>query len=386
VWDFSDLMSAGDEVPRILAKVDFSGIADRVDPKQWLDLDSVQASLQRAHPDKHVEFDLCPVRRVVGRWAVPSKTVSNYDDLVGAHVLLLAFQGMLMDAPGVELSPGNYYTHAFYLGDQEYLQSVRMFGRRTADRFVLFPMSPSLGSAVRVVTAWNAIGNRAARDDLGLVEVLALTLGATVDIFFDQVDARVNDATTDYAEALKRVEDAARLCLSSGFDTAGFGLRQHFVAWYRYWVPYHWHELLFTSDQIRGFCESYAAINKRTPGGGPPAGHYPHWGFTKYLRDSSSEAGTTEKIDEYAWTGGYQTVVEGLDITLAATWKLICQAWRGLIVAPRVGSASLALIGPEMPASVSKISFDKTRDRLDDDELDLFVAYAAARLRNWATQ
>lgn len=386
-WDFNEEVGSTSDTQALAAYFKFSGIYGVVEADAWRDLDTVRIRSAQDEIERHVEFDLRKFRWQFARWSITSTSVRHYDDWTGCQGLLLAIQGMLIDNPRVKLSSANSYTHGVTIDSLIFLQSVHIYGRSTDDQFLLFPLTPTLTSTARTVMAWNAIVERAEREHLSFREILALTVHSVVEIYYEERDVDVANAPTDYATALGDLNSAAEYCLAQLRGRTGEpGLRQHMVAWYQRLVPNHWHEALFTQQEIQGFCNALVRVS----GGTNPVTHpqrvYGEASLGRRLARFASDAGKTETVEKYAWTGGYQTTVENLEITLAPTWGLIRQAWQRLPAAFAAGSAGIALVAETQdPAVTPHVLRTGPTAVGSSGDGDMLLAYARARLRNWAT-
>jgi molybdopterin-guanine dinucleotide biosynthesis protein len=381
--DFEVIESAQED-SILAASVDYRGLYGIVQAGAWQDV-TAGAGL-RSQSDSSVYYNLRNVAKLKSKWRVSSSTVPDYYDTQGALSMALAIQGILLNSPNIRIEPGSRLTHGVSFDSIRFLQEVRLSGISTDDAFITFPQTSCFVSTARAIAAWAQIVERARRDQLSLVQLLALSIWASIAVFLDDADADVDRYPTDYHDAFLAASDRAESVM--GMDTVGqfTGVSaRHFLAWYQYWVPAHWHEALFDGDEIGDFIGRIIAVSGGDTGADVPDIVYVDRSLASRLKRYCSDAGTRESVEKYAWIGGYHQVVEGLDLDLPPTWgQLVVPAWRTSARASLVGGAVVA-------QSVSQPVGGRMDSTVGGDEqfaiegnAELLVAYAIARLRSWA--
>jgi len=355
----------------IRATVDFSGLQGFAVTGAWRDIYVLDAT---SRPES---YDLRPFRAHQGHWRLQSSSADPIEDVRGVRSLLLALQGLLAESTDVSLDERSQLTTGLKPETYEFAQVVRVHGKDVRGPVVTLPESPTLTATLRVAAAWNDLVRRAADERLALVDVFALVLRATHDIFFLDQAARLGGYDLDYRQALADVDAAAGDC----FDRIGRGdclllLHQHFLSWYQYLVPWQWNEAFFEADEIGGFCARLVETSRGTVAHSSPTRTYPNASLASGLRRVCSDAGRKEKVESSGWAGGYQVAVDTLDIQLPANWDRL----RQVFLRDRVARAA----GPEAVAQV--LSKPAEDDAQAIDASDRLLSYAIARLNNWANE
>ncbi|WP_278100900.1 hypothetical protein [Microbacterium proteolyticum] len=367
---------------RVLASIDYRGVYGAVRAGDWFDLDT-----DREDPidsANHVVYDFRPFAELVPRWRVSSSTVKDYLDTQGALSLLLAIQGVVTSDPQIRVTDNSRLTYGVTFDSIRFLQSIRIQNLATDDAFVSFPQSFCLISTVRVISSWTQIIDRARREHLALREILALSIHASVAIFVDDSDVDIEDLATGYTEAFAAASDHAhgiRLRRESGIRVT---LRErHYLAWFQYWLPAHWHESIFALEDIDGFARRILSVSGGESAAEAPDHIYINRSLSTRLKTHCEEIGTTQSVEKQAWIGGYERIASALNFKMPHGWaELIIPAWRRTVSAPRVGGAAIAHSVAQAEQASSPLA--QNRDFLEEGDADLLVAYVSARLRDWA--
>ena len=180
-----------DDASMIRATVDFSGLQGYTVVGGWRDIDVMDTMLR---PES---YDLRPLRADQGSWQVASSSAGPIEDIHGVRSLLLALQGLLVESPSVRLHENSRLTNSLPPRAYKLAQIVRVHGKEVRAPVITFPESPTLTTAMRAAAAWNDLVSRAADERLTLVEVFALVLRATHEIFFLNHPARLGDYDLD---------------------------------------------------------------------------------------------------------------------------------------------------------------------------------------------
>lgn len=355
----------------VRATIDFSGLRGIAVPGAWCDIDVMDTT---SRPES---YDLRPLRAQLGQWRVQSSSADPIDDVRGVRSLLLALQGLLAESTDVRLDERSQLTTGFNLGTYEFAQLVRVHGKPMQGPVITLPESPTLTATLRVASAWNDLVRRAVDERLALIDVFALVLRATHEIFFLDQAPRLGGYDLEYRQALAEVDAAARDC----FDRIFRGdrlllLHQHFLSWYQYVVPWQWNEAFFEADDILRFCTRLVETSRGTVAHSSPTRTYPNASLASGLRRVSSDAGRKEKVESFGWAGGYQVAVDALDIQLPANWDRL----RQVFLRDRVARAA----GPEAVALVLSKPTEDDSQAIDDSER--LLSFATARLNNWANE
>lgn len=366
------------------ASIDFHGLYGAVRAGDWLDLDTKASS---HYPTGSIVFDLRQIEKVVPRWRVSSSTVPDILDTTGAHSLALAIQGMILDYDDVQIESSSQFTFGTTFDSFTFVQSVSIFASATDDSFIQFPQSVTLASCVRTVNAWAAIVQRASDENLSLRHVLALSIQASIEIHMLSKDAEVDSYDTEYDEAFERASREAHAVIAeSRAAHHQQAASQHFLAWYQYWLPAHWHSALFDQNEIRTLTARLLQVSGRSTGFEPPSRIYIDRSLSRRMRTYCEQVGSTESVEKHSWLGGYGAVVDDLEIKLPPTWeRLILPAWKRLSTAPLMGNAALAERVPSKPDVTEREPEPKSNSEFDvEGDGELLVAYTVARIRAWA--
>jgi hypothetical protein len=303
---------------------------------------------------------------------------------------LLAIQGIVTFSDLMERAPDNSKS-VFALTMQEYafLQEVRVAGSGTDDRFLSLPLADTLRTTMMSVEAWNMIVDRVSRDSLTLQQTMALTISASIDIYYRNQWFDGDHASTDYNEALSTLDEIAACCIDS-FAIRGRskgGSREHLVDWYSRWIPAHWHEAVFDADQIRAWTSRLmVTVGPIDPESSGFSGFVYAGDLASRVRIASEEAGTAEQIARWRWMGGYRTYVDTAALTdLPSTFRsALCKEYQehqtrialGGFAAREIHADYLEAPSGPPPGHAKRSSADEKFDQALTD-------YTVQRLQRW---
>lgn len=383
----ADLVSHDAVRNRMAVRLEFDGLRPVViASRDWLEVAPPKATAKIVrHP--RVNCSLREITRHYAGW-IPSSSQMNrtYEDDTGSLSLLLAAQDLILGCPQLNVDRDARMALGIGADVYSFLQYINVDDRRTDDKLLLLPLAPTLVATIRVIEAWNSIVRRASDQDLSLRQVLALTIHASVDIFVEETDASIMTAPTEYTGALERAHKAAARFFDARGTSSGSLVLHHFISWYQYWLPLHWHSVIFKDEDIRRFCDELVRVSEGYVARPPAVREYSDESLAQRLRKCTKEAGRTEEIEQRSWMGGYATAKDMLRIELEQNWSLIVAQWNRDTLRTEAGmlGVSLAVGSEQIPR------MGESPDLVDSHysgryEQKRLLSYAMARLRNWAS-
>lgn len=379
---------------RIHSYVLFSGIYKVIRSRGFehallLDSSTSSHSLASTTPRSSAELSLRPIVGTSSRWHSSNADGAVRDDSPSCEYAL-AIQGILLSNEAVLIDPTSQFAYGLYDSDYRFLQEFRVASSATDNSVLLFPLTPSLVSTLRVTHAWNTLVEHSTTNSLTIKEVLALSIHAITDIFIHERTFDPSRHTIDYDSALAQAHQYAEAAFHDlDGSTSSESLRAHYLGWYQRFLPSHWHEALFHEDQIRQFCQKMVSVSGGTDPADHPSNRYAEFSLGARIRRHVSKLGTSsESIRKAAWVAGYATVVEEFEIDVPATWDIFQREWNRIIYKQLFGNSAVetSLSGDEMTVGGIAASIsDNSRALNTKPSGNLALTdFTIARLRAWA--